>query len=175
MAWQDLLTFQNGLYKSTYMEDNEILRWDATMLSTYPSFCQRTGVYNYYNQPDFLYNCKSTSRYGKRIKDALSYLHGANYKRLAGFIWNYNNSDGEQFQIALKNDIPRNNIEVYNNICNPYKIYNWVTCKEISYGSRNQSYALTMSGAKWIPKESAPYEAPDYIQKEEIFVNFPVF
>lgn len=175
MAWQDLLTFQNGLYKSTYMEDNEILRWDATMISMYPSFCQKTtSIYYTYNQPDFLYNCKSTSRYAKRIKDALTYLHGTAYKRLAAYIYNYNNAHGEQYQLSFKQDMPRNNIEVYNNICNPFKIYNWVTCSEYSYGQRNESYAQTMSGSKWLPKESAPYEAPDYIQKEEIFVNFPV-
>lgn len=175
MAWQDLLTIQNGLYKSTYMEDNEILRWDATMLSTYPSFCQKkTSIYNVYNQPDFLYNCKSTSRYGKSIKTALSYLHGAVYKRLAAYIYTYNNEYGEQYQLSFKEDMPRGNIEVYNNICNPYKTYNWVSCSENNQGARNQSYSQTMSGAIWIPSASAPYEAPNFFQKEEIFVNFPV-
>ena len=175
MSWQDLLIFQNGLYKSTYMEDNEILRWDATMLSTYPSFCQKkTSIYNVYNQPDFLYNCKSTSRYGKSIKTALSYLHGTDYKRLAAYIYNYNNEYGEQYQLSFKKDVPRNNIEVYNNICNPYTIYNWVRCSEQNQGTINQSYAQTMSGAIWIPSATAPYEAPNFYQRENIFVNFPV-
>lgn len=175
MAWQDLLTFENGLYKSTYMEDNEILRWDATMLSTYPSFCQKnTSIYNVYNQPDFLYNCKSTSRYGKTIKSALSYLHGSSYKRLAAYIYSYNNEFGEQYQLSFKQDMPRGNIEVYNNICNPYTIYNWVSCKEFNQGIKNNTYAQTMSGAIWIPSSSAPYEAPNFYQKENIFVNFPV-
>lgn len=175
MAWQDLLTFQNGLYKSTYMEDNEILRWDATMLSTYPSFCQKkTSIYNVYNQPEFLYNCKSTSRYGKSIKTALSYLHGTAYKRLAAYIYSYNNEYGEQYQLSFKQDMPRTNNEVYNNICNPYTTYNWVRCSEQNQGTRNQSYAQTMSGAIWIPSASAPYEAPNFFQKENIFVNFPV-
>lgn len=175
MAWQDLLTIQNGLYKSTYMEDNEILRWDATMLSTYPSFCQKkTSIYNVYNQADFLYNCKSTSRYGKTIRTALSYLHGTRYKRLAGYIYSYNNEYGEQYQLSFKQDMPRGNIEVYNNICNPYITYNWVRCEEFNNGTRNQSYAQTMSGAIWIPSSSAPYEAPNFYQRENIFVNFPV-
>ena len=175
MAWQDLLTFENGLYKSTYMEDNEIFRWDATMLSTYPSFCQKTtSIYNIYNQPDFLYNCKSISRYGKTIKTALSYLHGTQYKRLAAYIYSYNNEFGEQYQLSFKDDMPRNNIEVYNNICNPFKTYNWVICSEYNEGTRNQSYAQTMSGAIWIPSATAPYEAPNFFQKENIFVNFPV-
>lgn len=173
MAWQDLLTFENGLYKSTYMEDNEIFRWDATMISMYPSFCQKSIPYKYYNQQDFLYNCKSTSRYGKSIKEALTYLYGSTYKRLAAYIYSYNNATGEQYQLSFKNDLPRNNVAVYDNICNPFKIYHWIGCSEYSYGVKNNTYALTMSGAKWQPIESASY-APVYIQKEEIFVNFPV-
>lgn len=173
MAWQDLLTFENGLYKSTYMEDNEILRWDATMLSMQPTFCKKENPYNYYNQPDFLYNCKSTSRYGKSIKEALTYLHGTTYKRLAAYIYSFNNATGEQYQLSFKNDMPRDKVAVYDNICNPFKIYHWISCSEYSYGVRNNSYGITMSGAKWLPKENATY-APVYIQKEEIFVNFPV-
>lgn len=173
MAWQDLLTFQNGLYKSTYMEDNEILRWDATMLSMNPSFCAKERVYKYYNQPDFLYNCKATSRYGKTIQEALKYLHGTKYKRLAAYIYNYNNATGEQYQIAFKNDVPRNNVAVYDNICNPYKTYNWYQCNEVNSGTKNSTYSLSMSGAKWTPINGITY-APTYIQKEEFFVNFPV-
>lgn len=173
MAWQDLLTIQNGLYKSTYMEDNEAFMWDATMISMNPSFCAKERVYKYYNQPDFLYNCKATSRYGKTIQEALAYLHGTKYKRLAGYIYTYNNATGEQYQIAFKNDVPRNNVAVYDNICNPYKTYNWNQCKEVNGGTKNSTYSLSMSGAKWQPIDGITY-APTYIQKEEFFVNFPV-
>ena len=171
MAWQDLLTIQNGLYKTTYMEDNEVLRWDSTMISTNPSFCKGYNPYTVWNQPDFLYNCKSTSSYGGTLKEALFYLHKNNYKRLAGYIFDYKNTSGEQYQISFKNDMPRHNVYVYGNKCNPYNTYNWGGCSERKPVIKDSTYALTMSAAKWEPKDASD---PFFYQKENIAVNFPV-